>query len=696
MRRHVHSIALVMFAWSGLAAALEPQVTARYTETQLRFIAPPKHIQSVCGAALFGLEARAGADASAWMCITPDPVTSQMRIVNSGYFDGFLDGLVREPTSTDRNFIFASGDRFTALDPVTLQLTTIGTLSPLASTVNSGTIFTLMPEGTAEILLNTASGAEIRGFPAGDLKLSLPFTIRIATVGHFLSTQSTQLLQAGNDEFDLFDAHNGQAVGTIPYPQIRGVFGAFDWTGSGLDSVGFTDLSVHLSSMNLSTQSTVSAGGLADFQLYGVTPVNWGGAHTALAGMWYDALRVFDPVTGTVLLDEQIVPDTYNWPMTGFWPADYDSDGKQDLLWTTLDGNLYLRPHDSASRYLQSASGGYQIAGTTGPSLDLLVTADLYSTAFPDEHPSHLDIVVRDRQTLTELWRRTDSAAADSRVFLGQFGTGTDPVLITADGVRIAAEDLVSGAPQWEIDNDVSTTGNGWEAFAFPPSSCTGAACKRMLIASIGEVSNTQGSFVQVVDTTNGATIWSSAPDHCQGCQSRLLAFGDVNGDGVPDIVRMQPYPAPGGIVQVIDGATFQELWHTQVAPYFDPAASAAVATIGTSNVAVWAGATVTLLAAADGHVITTAQTAQAIQYPYPGLRFVEFGANEGRWMILPGGSDIEWLPVDLSQPVQTFNVPAVQSIVAESGGTVFGAGREGVYRMQIPTDHLFANGFEP
>jgi hypothetical protein len=220
-----------------------------------------------------------------------------------------------------------------------------------------------------------------------------------------------------------------------------------------------------------------------------------------------------------------------------------------------------------------------------------------------------------------------------------------------------------------------------------------------MLIASEAVNTDTYGSFVQVIDTTDGSKLWSSTPDSCLGCGSRLIAFDDVNGDGVPDIVRMKPDPSniPTSVVlQVLDGATFQELWSASFAEDDVYPSAAAVATIGPSNVALWYGTTLTLLAASDGHVIATAQTAEPIELGYESLHFVALSDNEGIWLILPGADDIEWLPADLSYGVQKLAVPVVRSLAGGQGGIVYGAGLEGIFRMQIPTDHMFANGFEP
>lgn len=105
---------------------------------------------------MFGLEQRAsGYNGVAWVCVAPDAASGKMNVGNWGYF-GSLDVVVREPTSTDRNFILANSSNFIALDPVTLQQTTIGALAPTAQYVIGGTVFELMPEHIPEILLNTS------------------------------------------------------------------------------------------------------------------------------------------------------------------------------------------------------------------------------------------------------------------------------------------------------------------------------------------------------------------------------------------------------------------------------------------------------------------------------------------------------------------------------------------------------------
>ncbi|QBB72348.1 VCBS repeat-containing protein [Pseudolysobacter antarcticus] len=686
---------LLLIISAGISAAPVPQITAKYSESQLEFLVPPTHFESLCGGAMFGIERRYySANGDAWVCVSPNATSGKMDIVNWGYFGTFLDRVVRNPTATDRNFILANDNNLIALDPVTLQQISIGTFNPPVNTVNSGTVFELLPEHVNEILINTADGWEIRTFPGGNLLFSHMFGER--RVGHFLSSQSTQLVDVGNDQFDLYDAHNGQFVRTVQSPQTRGIFGIYDWAGDGLDNIYFSNISVQLSSMNLSTTSTVRAGSTADFLLYSATPVKWSGSKPALAGVWYDAVRVFNPVSGALLYTETLPVNAIQQSISSFWATDYNADGKQDLLWTA-GNNLHFLPNGGPSRYLQTATGGYQVAGMTGPGFDVLVTGDTYFDG--EKNESYLDIVLREPETLHEILRRTDPAPVDSRVFVGQYAATTDSVLITADEGRIAAERLTDGKPLWEIDNDKFSSGNAWDSFAVPPSTCTGVACKRMLIASIAFDSNTHGSFLQVIDTRDGTTLWSSTPDIYLDYGSRQIAFADMNGDGVPDIVRMHPYQENmqmAGVLQMIDGATFQVLWSATYAPNnIDPVAIA-VATIGRPNVAVWTGSTLTLLDAADGHIIASAPTVAQVDYYRSSLHFVALSPDEGVWMIASGATDVEWLPADLSRPVQTLAVPAVETIAGGVDGVVFGAGPEGVFRMVIPTDHLFTDGFEP
>lgn len=645
---------------------------------------------------MFGIERRSSAiNKWAWVCVRQDAVNSEMDVTNWGYFDTYPGALIREPTSGDRNFVFATNTNFVAFDPVTLQQTVMGTLSPSVDAIGSGRAFTLMPEGTSEALLSSASGWQVRAFPGGGLLYSLANGRWL--VGHFLSSQSTQLVNVQNSQFDLYNAHNGSFIKSIPFTQnLTYPFMPFDPSGKGQDNMYFGDVSAQLVSMNLASGKSVAEGSLADSLFYNATPINWNGGATALAGLWYDAVRIMDAATGTILYSESL-PDQYNsYSTLTPWSTDFNYDGKQDLLWVTFGQNLYYLQNGGSTRFLQTASAGFQVAGTTGPALDVLVTGDTYISG-DSIVPSRLDIVVRDPDTLKELWRRTDPAPADSQVFLGQFGADTDPVVITADEGRIAAERLIDGQPLWEIDNDKYTTGNAWEAFKVPPSNCAGIACKRMLVAYNAFSSASSGSFLEEIDTTTGSVMWSSPPDACTGCGSTLMAFADVNGDGIPDIVRLLPYqdnPQFANIIQVLDGVTFQQIWRSE------PLASAskvavASATRGAGNVAVWGGKALMLLSGQDGHLITSEPTIAPAGYYETNLNFAVFGPDEGVWVLSDGFADFEWAPADLSSGMQSLPVPAMWSISSQYGGALFAAGPEGVFRVQIPTDHIFANGFE-
>lgn len=700
MLKKIGLLGLFLYAGTSALATPVPEIAAKYTESQLNFVYPPHHIASLCGNEMFGIESRSSAvSRSAWVCVKQDAVSGKMDVTDWGYLDPNLGRIIRNPVATDRNFILADGTNFYAFDPATLQQTVIGALSPSTQSVGSGMVFELMPEKSYEALLETDSGWEVRTFPAGALVFTKNAAARVIA-GNFLSSQSTQLVQVGNNTFDIYDAHDDHFVKSVTTSQnIVQAMGAYDWTGAGQDSLYYGDLYDRLASVNLSTDKTEAVGSLNDFQLYGSTPIVWTGSANALAGLWYDAVRVFDPLTGTVLYSEPLPTDYNSYSTLTSWATDFNSDGKQDLLWVTFGKNLYDLPNGGKTTFLQSASGGYQVAGTTGPALDVLVTGDTYLSA-DSNVASHLDIVVRDPNTLQELWRRSDPAPVDSQVFLGQFGAGTDPVVITADENRIAAETLTDGQPLWQINNDEFTNGNGWDAFAVPASNCVGAACKRLLIASVAKTTASTGSFQEVVDTTTGNVMWSSAPDGCLGCGgTTLIAFADITGDGVPDILRLLPYqdnPQFAGILQALDGVTFQELWRAQITALSSDAIAISVASVGAPNVGVWTGQSLMLLSGADGHTIATLPTAAPVGYYYSSLHFAAFGPSEGVWVLSTGTTDFEWAPADLDRPTQSLPVPAMRSMAGENGGVLFAAGPEGIFRVQIPTDHLFANGFEP
>lgn len=689
-------VILLLISRVCLSTTPTPQITAKYTESQLNFYYPPQHITSICGDDMFGIEQRSSAiNKWAWVCVRQDAVDSEMDVTNWGYFDTYPGVLIREPTPGDRNFVFATNTNFIAFDPDTLQQTVVGTLSPSVDAIGSGRAFTLMPEGTSEVLFSSASGWQVRAFPGGGLLYSLANGRWL--VGHFLSSQSTQLVNVQNSQFDLYDAHNGSFIKSIPFTQnFTYPFMPFDPSGKGQDNMYFGDVSAQLVSMNLASSKSVAEGSLADSLFYNATPINWNGGATALAGLWYDAVRIMDSATGTTLYSESL-PGQYNsYSTLTPWSADFNDDGKQDLLWVTFGHNLYYLQNGGNTRFLQTASAGFQVAGTTGPALNVLVTGDTYISS-DSIVPSRLDIVVRDPDTLKELWRRTDPAPADSQVFLGEFGADTDPVVITADEGRIAAERLIDGQPLWEIDNDKYTSGNAWQAFKVPASNCAGIACKRMLVAYNAFSTASSGSFLEEIDTTTGNVMWSSPPDGCIGCGSTLMAFADVNGDGIPDIVRLLPYqdnPQFANIIQVLDGVTFQQIWRSE------PLASAnkiavASTTSGAGNVAVWGGQALMLLSGHDGHLITSETTLASAGYYETNLNFAAFGPDEGVWVLSDGLADFEWAPADLSSPMQSLPVPAMWSMSSEYGGALFAAGPEGVFRVQIPTDHIFANGFE-
>jgi hypothetical protein len=696
-RRGILAI-LLLISGACISATLTPQITAKYTESQLNFYYPPRHITSVCGDDMFGIERRSSAiNKWAWVCVRQDAVNGEMDVTSWDYFDTYPGALIREPTSGNRSFIFATNTNFMAFDPVTLQQTVVGTLSPSVDTIGSGQVFTLMPEGTSEVLLASSSGWQVRAFPGGGLLYSLANGRWL--VGHFLSSQSTQLVSVQNSQFDLYDAHAGSFIESIPFTQNTTYpFMPFDPNGNGQDKMYFSDVLAQLVSMNLASGKSVATGSPADSLFYNATPIDWNGGTTALAGLWYDTVRIMDSATGTVLYSESL-PDQYNsYSTLTPWSTDFNDDGKQDLLWVTFGHNLYYLQNGGSTRFLQTASAGFQVAGTTGPALDVLVTGDAYISG-DGIVPSRLDIVVRDPDTLKELWRRTDPAPADSQVFLGEFGADTAPVVITADEGRIAAERLIDGQPLWEISNDEFTNGNAWDAFAVPSSNCVGAACKRVLIASVAKSTATYGSFQEVVDTTTGNVIWSSTPDGCLGCAgTTLIAFADITGDGVPDILRMLPYQGNQqftGILQALDGVTFQELWHTQVTALSSDPIAISVATVGTPNIGVWTGQSLMLLSGQDGHLITSETTIAPAGHYETKLNFAAFGPDEGVWVLSDGFADVEWAPADLSSPTQNLPVPTMWSMSSEFGGALFAAGPEGVFRVQMPTDHIFSNGFE-
>lgn len=671
-----------------------PAITAKASESQLYFLLPPTRVESVCGSDLFALELRTSVGSMAWVCLKADAVSGRLNVTNWGYADGFGGRLIRGPVANDRGVIAVIGQDFVRLDPLTLEQTIIGTMSPPVATVNAGTVIDVPPGIANAVLLNTSDDTQLRTFPGGQFLRTVfawPQSVNWARqpVGRFLSS-TTSLVASRDNEGTVSLIHPDTGAIAQSFPDV--VFG--NWARVATPSAGGIDSIVTITGQfadqisvdGFAPWSSSGIGGSGDGLVVSAGPVDWTAGEHDVVGLWNYALRVFDPVTMAVRYEEAIPYTRAILVQAQLFPVDVDGDGLQEVFWTDVYGSLYSLPHGGPSRELQGPGGGFQVAGVSGATL---VTAETSNT-FQNEH---LDIVFRDARTLEVKSRRT-AAAADfgSEVLAGALPGYEQQVLLTRTNRRIAAESVVDGTPLWERDNEIPYH-NDWEHFALPTGRCDPGACTRLLVAANAADTSGPGSYLWLIDATTGETLWQSVPGaDTAGGGYQAIAIADINGDGVPDLLDAH-YNWPGGYqAEAIDGATFEKLWTKDLGNAFPQAVGAA--SKGDTRVALLLDGSAELLDPTDGQTLATRPVDTDIYANCCSIRYDAFTSGQGIWVIL-GGTAVQWLDADFANPAQSIDARGVSSEVSRGRGAMFAAGAEGVYRIQFPRDDIFMDDAE-
>ena len=680
----------------GLALSVlePPAITAKASELQVNFAFPPARIESVCGQDLFALERHVYVDSTAWICLRSDPATGHLNVIDWGYLDGFYGAVVRRPSAADRGIVFVVGQDFVRLDPVTLDRQVLGTLSPSVDAVNAATIIDVPPGTSNAVLINTPMDTQLHAYPGGQFLRSV---IPWPQSAGWASEPAGNFLAAGTTLVAVPDNSNGvsfivPSTGAVAKTFTNVPFGNWAIVGtrssSGIDSLITTAGQYHelFTVDRFSPRSTLSKGSTSDGFANAATLVDWTAGEHDVVGMWTSALRVFNSTDGSVRYEETLSSGMFP-TNPGLFAVDADGDGLQEVYWTDYD-TLYSLPHGGASRLVQGPSDGFQVAGVFGTTL---VTAEK-SGEFGNQS---LDIVFRDTHTLAVTARRsTAPAEIDARAVTAAVPGQVQPVLFMLTDTRLAAENVVDGAVLWELDNP-QTSGNNWTALALPTGVCSNAYCARMLVASNAANSDTQGSFVWLLDSSSGQTLWQSTPEGgLGGGEYRAIALADINGDGVPDVIAARGNSPNGWLVEATDGQTFQSLW-TKVLDNSAMPQAVGVSSKGSVRVALLLDdGSAELLDASDGSTLKSQPVVANVYANCCSIKYDAFANDEGIWVIL-GGASVQWLDAGFVNPVQSFDARGVSTEVSRGRGAMFAAGIEGVYRIQFPRDDIFIDDLE-
>lgn len=686
-----------LLAWPVAALALSalepPAITAKASDSQLYFSLPPTRVESICASDLFALEQHTYVGSTAWVCLRAEAVTGRLNVTNWGYLDGFQGRLIRGPVTNDRGVIFAVDQDFVRLDPLTLDRTIIGTMSPPVDGVNYAMVIDVPPGAANAVLINTPGATELRTFPGGQFLRTVIAWPQSGgwpwqPAGNFLTADRTLVAVPDyNNNVSLIDPATGAVAQSFPNLAFGNWAHVAARSAAGIDSlVAMGGEFGRIAVDRFAPWSTVSIGSSNEGSVVGAAAVDWAAGEHDVVGMWDYALRVFNPATMAVCYEE-LIPYDRIFPFSAqLFAVDADGDGLQEVFWTDY-GGLYFLPHGGPSRELQGPSEGFQVAGVTGTTL---VTAEKYNT---DSTGENLNIVFRDTRTLEVKWRRMASPLeTDSRVRTGSVAGEPQPVLFTLTNKRIAAERVADGTLLWELDNPFQS-GNDWIAFTLPTGTCASDSCARLLVASNAADTATKGAYLWLIDSTSGKTLWQSVPQGGLGGGNYLaIALADVNGDGVPDLLDARNDLVQGWLVEAIDGNTFQTLWTKDTGNAMPRALG--VATKGPPRIGLLLVGSAELLDSADGHTLASQPVAESIYANCCSIQYDAFAFGQGIWVIL-GGAAVQWLDVDFAEPAQSIDARGVSTEISRGRGAMFAAGVEGVYRIQFPRDDVFNDDME-
>lgn len=661
-------------------------------------------IESLCGADWFYIEH------GHWKCVRKG-AGDTLDVVAAGRLPDYdSPRVIRGPEAGDRHLLVAHGDgnsiagmSVDTFDPVTLASTFSGNLP--GGFPRTGLRVDRDGDGRAEVLVADPQTNRIVALPGGanppyQTLATLPFIPTFS--GQFDADPRTELgLVEPGFQFRLYDPLTLQVE---PYQLTNALGGSSriavaDWDGDGVDELAgdncCTSELILIDPNKPGAPLTIQVAGHA------ATPlglVDWrGGNSRDLVAVGRNAVSIIDPRIGSALV-EFALPEFAGLQPKLFAALDWDGDADGDLLWSHVDGELWLLRNPGGATVIQRSARRKQVVGYATVADEARVVS---VEEFLDNQQSRLAVRTREAQTLAlrSEFSLLFPSFATNGFDVGEIHPAPGSEIIRVGGSAIALY-TVQGSLLWERTPD-GTGLRGFDRIHTPEPGCKVDACRRILALDKPHFGGVPR--LQMLDGANGTTLWTS-PD--LPTDLRALALTDLNSDGVPDIIYSSD---PGGtglglMLTALNGADRSTLW--EVAPGAPLAVIRRTGDRANRLAALTDTGVLQYIDPTTGAMLRGIAISDQPNF-FCGrcdLQYLSQGDTVGLWIVNnPDTLSLQTVRRDLrgdiwersAQTAGSNAVPATSLGAASTGLVHTGTDGEFLYRLSVPDDGIFVDEFE-
>ncbi len=500
-----------------------------------------------------------------WKCIRRN-AQDRLDVVSFGPLPAVLAdmSLIRRPIADDRRLLFASAtsskQAVYAFDPVTLEAPSIGVLPPQSFFRASDDLVDFDGDDFDELMLLPSAGGPSRyislpGAAAPEFQVVGEFPLIQGFAGQFDADSRDEIgIIDSSSRIQLYDAMTGlqepisiSGFHSTSYPLWTG-----DWDGDGIEELAAVGaFGGPLSLIDLNAAIPRIEFGASGQSWRPVELIDWLPGSRDLVLYSRDQFAVVDPATGIARASftGNFATSAPQLPIE----LDWDGDGDQDLFW-------HHREQPSALWLLRNPQKPTAVQYGAGPKLAIgylgigNATRLLTIESFDADGSAPMRLRTRNPQSLALL---SDVLFGSGDPTLSEFALAdlhSQPgkELLYNSGYTLSLHS-VDGALLWE--REVSEPLRRFASVQIPDFTCSGNACKQVLILDYSIASGSNTARMRLLDSETGNETWS-LPSLPMG-QGGPLALTDLDGDGVPEVI----YQGTG--LTVLDGVTRTLRWQS-------------------------------------------------------------------------------------------------------------------------------------
>jgi hypothetical protein len=233
-----------------------------------------------------------------------------------------------------------------------------------------------------------------------------------------------------------------------------------------------------------------------------------------------------------------------------------------------------------------------------------------------------------------------------------------------------------------------------WGISSMPTHACAAPSCRRILIERRSMDGTAWGTKLMLIDSSDGATLWTGPGDNCSNCWFTSLNIGDIDGDNSPEMLSVKPWNS-NEQVELRDGATFALRWQRTFLGNHGPVdvdiAGSAERTIVFLRPTESNEIELMRIAAATGATLSTRVVPLAVS----DVTYLPVGVSQGRWLLGGYGSATWLLNEDLSGELVQVDHAGILSASGTETGDAYLARIRSIHPVSIPGERLLRDGFE-